>query len=155
MLAREAARCKEAPGASKEKFEIFYTKPSRLVTGSFFPKKDRLSVHDPSATGEFRVEMERRREDLEARRVLASSKEGSQVSGTWTPAKPSKRKVLVGHCGPFWVEEGRFGEALEDYEPGKHMPKIKDLVIGDPAPDTEYRIRLVAKKGWMRGVRVD
>ena len=43
---------KEAPGASKEKFEIFYTRPSRLWKGSFFPKKDRLSEIDILDIGE-------------------------------------------------------------------------------------------------------
>ncbi len=114
-----------------------------------------LSVHDPSDAGEFRVEIERRRENLKALRVLASSDEGLHESGAWTPAKPSKRRVIVGHSSPFWVEEGRFEEALENSEPEKRKSKVKLLVIGDPAPDTDYRIRLVANRGWMKKDQVD
>ena len=43
---------KEATGVSKEKFESFYTKTSRLLMGNFSPKKDRLSQIDILDIGE-------------------------------------------------------------------------------------------------------
>ncbi len=43
---------KEATRASNEEFEIFYTRPSFPLTGTFFPKKNRISQIDILDLGE-------------------------------------------------------------------------------------------------------
>ena len=43
---------KEAPEAFKAKFEIFYPRPSRFLTGTFSPKKNRISQIDALDIGE-------------------------------------------------------------------------------------------------------
>ena len=111
-----------------------------------------LSVQDPSAAKGFRVELERSSGYLWVRSTLASSKEGPNVTGTWIPASPSQRRVIVGYSNPF------SGDAKPAMEAGRVLRcegKGEGMVIGDPVPHTDYRIRLVAKKSWWERDQVD
>ena len=103
-----------------------------------------LLVDDPSAAKEFRVELERNKFS----EVLASSKDKSYLNGSWSPAKPSSRRVIAGHKNPFGT--GDFNEKMLREALG-----AKSLVVGDPAPNTKYSIKLVAKRGRFRRGRVD